>query len=251
MSIKSKLLAGAATLALVGGVGTAGALSAAAATPSCGHDCIDIFSRAFGTHRTPNFVLDVLRQGAKVGQPIILFRTSNTDAAEDIVPSIQGATSEFFAAGLVSSAVALHYGCFPGEFGGNSCSVGVDDPAIELEYSPFGVDSGLCVGLAATATAKEGVTLQPCGVSAKTVWIIDTNDSPATLEHGYVPLINGSDTNFSHPFVLTYPSNGFPTDKPRPQLFVTNLTGFSHGIGTPIGSVSDFQLWGADFGVLR
>ena len=35
MSFKSKVLAGAATLALIGGVGTAGALSASAATPSC------------------------------------------------------------------------------------------------------------------------------------------------------------------------------------------------------------------------
>jgi hypothetical protein len=251
MSFKSKMLAGAATLALIGGVGTAGALTAAAATPSCGHDCIDIFSRAFGTHKTPGFVLDVLRQGAKVGQPIILFRTSNTDAAEDIVPSIQGTTADFFAAGLVSSAVALHYGCIKGVNFPNCILNSVDDPAIELEYSPFGVDSGLCVGLAATATAKEGVTLQACGVSAKTVWILDINDSPATFAHGYIPLINGSDTNFSHPFVLTYPSSGFPTDKPRPQLFVSNLTGFSHGIGTPIGSVSDFQLFGADFGVLR
>jgi hypothetical protein len=243
MSIKSKVLAGAATLALIGGVGTAGALSASAATPSCGRNCIDIFSRAFGTHRTPGFVMDVLRQGAKVGQPIILFRTSNTDPAEDFVPSIQGTTSDFFAAGLVSAAVNLHYG------GG---AVGFpDDPAIELEYAPFGVDSGLCTGVAATATAKEGVTLQPCGVSAKTVWILDINDSPVTLRGGYVPLINGSDTNFSHPFVLTYPGNGFPTDKPRPQLFVNNLTGFSHGIGTPIGSVNDTQLWGANFGVLR
>jgi len=243
MSFKSKMLAGAATLALIGGVGTAGALSASAATPSCGRNCIDIFSRAFGTHRTPGFVMDVLRQGAKVGQPIILFRTSNTDPAEDFVPSIQGTTSDFFAAGLVSAAVNLHYGGGAAGF--------PDDPAIELEYAPFGVDSGLCTGVAATATAKEGVTLQPCGVSAKTVWIIDTNDSPVTLRGGYVPLINGSDTNFSHPFVLTYPGNGFPTDKPRPQLFVTNLTGFSHGIGTPIGSVNDTQLWGANFGVLR
>ena len=254
MSFKSKMLAGAATLALIGGVGTAGALSASAATPSCGRNCIDIFSRAFGTHRTPNFVLDVLRQGAKVGQPIILFRTSNTDPAEDIVPSIQGTVSDFLAAGLVSTAVALHYGggqaCASLDAKGN-CVASPDDPAIELEYSPFGVDSGLCVGVAATATAHEGVTLQPCGVSAKTVWIIDSNDSPATIRGGYVPLINGSDTNFSHPFVLTYPGNGFPTDKPRPQLFTANLTGFSHGIGTPIGSVNDTQLWGANFGVLR
>jgi len=262
VGLKRIIAAVLAALTIIGGVSASGVVTAGAATPSCGQGsslasigCTDIFSRAFGTHSTPNYVLDVLRQGAKVGQPIILFRTSNTDPAEDFVPSIQGTTADFYAAGLVSSAVALHYGCVAGS-NFPTCTTagvvtGVDDPAVELEYAPYGVDSGLCVGLAATATAKEGVTLQPCGISAKTVWIIDANDSPATLSRGYVPVINGSDTNFSHPFVLTYPSDGFPTDKPRPQLFVTNLTGFSNGIGSPIGSVDDTQLWGADFGVLR
>ena len=251
MSIKSKVFAAAATLTLVGGVGSVAAVSAGAATPSCGHNCIDIFSRQFGTHHQPNFVLDVWRQGAKVGQPIILFRTSNSDPAQDFTTSFQGLTSEFYAAGLVSAAVALHYGCAHGEFGPHSCTRGVDDPAFEVEYAPYGVDSGLCVGVARTAVQNEHVSLQPCGVTSKTVWIVDTNDSPATIRHDYVPLINGSDMNFSHPFVLTYPKNGFPTDKPRPQLFVQNLTGFSHGRGTPIGSVQDNQLWGADWGVLR
>jgi hypothetical protein len=250
MSIKSKVFVAAATLTLVGGVGSVAAVSAGAATPSCGHNCIDIFSRQFGTHRQPNFVLDVWRQGATVGQPIILFRTSNSDPAEDFTTSFEGLTSEFNAAGLVSNAVALHYGC-AGQFGAHSCTRGVDDPAFEVEYAPYGVDSGLCVGVARTAYQNEHVSLQPCGVSSKTVWIVDTNDSPATIRHDYVPLINGSDMNFSHPFVLTYPKNGFPTDKPRPQLFVQNLTGFSHGRGTPIGSVQDNQLWGADWGVLR
>jgi hypothetical protein len=247
MSFKSKLLAGAATLALVAGVGTAGTLSASAATPSCGpgfvdpttgilSGCVDIFSRQFGTHRSPNFVLDVYRQGANVGQPIILFRTSNSDPAEDFTVSLQGAVSDFFAAGLVSAAVNLHYG---------------DMPAYELEYAPFGVDTGLCVGVATTAVQNEGVTLQPCGVSAKTVWIDDTIDSPATFNRGYDPVINGSDTNFSHPFVLSYPKNGFPTDRPRPQLRVQNLTGFSNGSGPIVGTVPDYQLWGADLGVLR
>jgi hypothetical protein len=249
MSIKSKVIAATAALTLVGGFGAMTALSAGAATPSCGHDCIDLFSREFGTHDHPNFVLDVLRQGAQVGQPIILFRTSNTDPAEDFTLSFQGSTSDFYAAGLVSSAVALHYGCTVGPF--ITCANSVDDPAFESEYAPYGVDSGLCVGVARTAFQNEKVTLQPCGVSSRTVWIADTNDSPATINHGYVPVINGSDTNFSHPFVLTYPKNGFPTDRPRPQVMVQNLTGFSHGPGMPIGSVQDNQLWGADFGVLR
>ena len=51
--------------------------------------------------------------------------------------------------------------------------------------------------------------------------------------------------------MLTYPKNGFPTDNPRPQLQVTNLTGFSNGFGPIIGTVVDSQLWGAVFGVLR
>jgi len=244
MSFKSKVFAAAVTVTVVGGVGTVGMLSAGAATPSCGHSCIDIFSRQFGTHRTPNFVVDVFQQGARVGQPIILFRTSNSDPAEDFTVSFQGLTSDFFAAGLVSAAVNLHYG--------NGSVAAVDEPAFELEYSPFGVGSGLCVGTATTAIQGEGVTLQPCGVSAKTVWILDTFDQPFTFFfRGEAPAINGSDTNFSHPFVLTYPSNGFPTDKPRPQLQVRNLTGFSNGFGPIVGTVIDTQLWGADFGVLK
>ena len=147
--------------------------------------------------------------------------------------------------------MALHYGCTTGHFGANSCTKDVDDPAFEVEYAPYGVDSGLCMGVAATATQNEGVTLQPCGVSSKTVWIVDTGDS-VTINRGYVPLVNGSDTNFSHPFVLTYPKNGYPTDKPRPQLTTNNLTGFTGNFLIPIlGTINDNQLWGADFGVLR
>src|SRR5712691_13209381 len=150
MSIKSKVLAAAATLTLVGGVSAVGALSAGAATPSCGPNCIDGFSREFGTHSHPNFVLDVWRQGQKVGQPIILFRTSNTDPAEDFTVSFQGLVSDFFAAGLVSSAVNLHFG--GGAFDPLTRNhLTPDEPAVELEYSPFGVDSGLCVGTATTA----------------------------------------------------------------------------------------------------
>jgi hypothetical protein len=266
MSIKSKVLAAAATLALVGGVGTAGVLSAgtaSAATPSCGIACVNVFSYQFGTHKTPNFTVDVLRQGEKVGQPIILFRQANFDPALDWTVAFQGLTSDFLAAGLVSPAVALHYGCLAGTSptcivlnpnGTIKSGVFPDDPAFENEYAPFGVNSGLCMGVAATAFQGEGVTLQPCGVSAKTVWILDTFDqfSFITALRNGVPLINGSDTNFSQPFVLTYPASSVPTDKPRPQLFVTNLTGFSQGTGGPIlNTINSNQLWGATFGVLK
>jgi hypothetical protein len=256
MSIKSKVYAAAATLTLVGGVGAVGAFAAgtaSAATPSCGNNCVNIFTREYGTHGSPNFVVDTLRQASATGQPVILFRASSFDPAEDFSASFQGSTSDFYAAGMVSPALALHYGCTVGPF--VTCAAGVDDPAFEIEYSPYGVESGMCMGVGTTAAQGTKVALEPCGASSKTVWIADIADSPTTLFHGYVPLINGSDTNFSHPFVLTYPANGYPTDKPRPQLTTTNLTGFTqtvHGIpGPELGTVNDNQLWGADFGVLR
>ncbi|MGO8893030.1 MAG: hypothetical protein ACLQB1_25575 [Streptosporangiaceae bacterium] len=304
MSIKNKVFAAAATLTLVGGVGAAGAMSASAATPSAGPSAVDIFSPLFGTHHAPTDVLDVLRQGEKVGQPIILFRASNFDPAEDFSLSYQGLVSDFFAAGLVSATTELHYG------GGSTLPSGVktaDDPAFEVEYSPYGVQSGLCVGVGATAAQGGKVSLQPCGVSSKTVWIADVGlvpgtpttsvttiadakvvtctlshhhckapptvtvsqtttstttlgspasidnyltDDPTALEHGYAPVINGSNTNFSHPFVLTYSASGSPTDTPRPQLFVSNLTGFSDGSGAIVGTVNENQLWGAVYGEL-
>lgn len=273
MSIKSKLLATAATLTLVSGVGMAGVLAAgpaAAGTPSCGPGCINIFNQDFG----PAFVVDVLKQGEKVNQPVILFRTANFDPAEDWSISFQGTVADFFVAGLVSATTALHYGCSAATtgFAGGTCTLYPNLNAFEIEYAPFGVDSGLCLGVAATAFQDEGVTLQPCGVSAKTVWIVDANTAPVIAGNtnpptvpvntrpntpgelnGYVPLINGSNTNFSHPFVLTYPNGAFPTDKPRAQITVQNLTGFEQpgngGVLPIISTVSSNQLWNSSLGV--
>jgi hypothetical protein len=270
MSVKNKVLAAAATLTLVGGAGVAAlgtGATANAATPSCGHGCIDVFSHQFGTFADPQFVMDSFKQGDVAGTPVILFRTSNADPAEDFTVDNQGLTSEFFAAGLVSSALALHYGCTDGVFG--ACSPTVGNPkdtgvgynfeAYEFMYSPFGVQTGLCVGVGATAVAGTKVTLQPCGVSGKTIWIAADvlhyrgAGIPTGLTAFSQPLVNGSDTNFSQPFALTYPNSSYPTDTPRPQLYTTNLLGFSQSWtpGDPdAGSLNSNQLWSADAGVL-
>ncbi len=256
MSIKSKVFAAAATLTLIGGVGAAGAMSASAATPSCGFTCVDIFSHNYGTHHNPGFVLDVLRQGDKVGQPVILFRTSNSDPAEDFTIAYQGQVSAFLAAGLVSPALALHYGggcefwdthVYPAACG----KYFPDDYAYEIEYAPYGADSGLCVGTPTTAAQDTYVSLQPCGATSKTVWVVDiANSIGHTFFDKYVPLINGSDTNFSNPYVLTYPQDSYPTDMPRPQLTTQTLQQFSNGGPVNGGTVNANQEWGGDFGPL-
>ena len=219
MSIKKKVFAIAATMTMVGGVSAVGLMSADAATPSCGPNCATASSLEFG----PNFVLDVLRQGEKVGQPVILFRATNSDPAEDFIISDQGTVDDFQAAGMVSKALALHYGTLE---------------AYEYEYAPYGVDSGLCMGVGSTAGNGTPVALEPCGsMSGRTIWVADTIDSNTD----FVPAINGSDTNFSHPYVLHYPGNGYPTDMPRPQLNTYMLQEYSDG------TVYNNELWG-EFG---
>jgi hypothetical protein len=215
MSIKKKAFAVAATMTMVGGVSAAGLLPAVAQTPSCGGNCITFFGDEYG----PSFVLDVLRQGEKVGQPVILFRDSNSDPAEDFTIFDQGTVTDFYNSGLVSDGLNFNYG---------------NEEAYEYEYSPFGVDSGLCVGVGSTAANGTPVALEPCGETSKTIWVEDTNDNGVGPVN---PLINGSDTNFTHPYVLHYPGNAYPTDMPRPQLNTYTLQTYS------TGDVYDNELW--------
>jgi len=257
VSFVKKIAAAGAAVAITGGVALA-ALPASAATPSCGKDCLNIYNKQFGKQ----FISDVFQRGAKVGKPVILFTRSNSDPAEDFTVSFQGTVSDFYAAGLVSPQVELHYGGAKFLNITSNTPVGADELAGEIEYAPYGVDSGLCIGVPAGALPAVGsasVSLQPCGASAGTVWILDGVDICNSFQFGEAPLINGADTNFSHPSVLTYPASGYPTDKPRPQLLVKNLTGFSqNGPPSPnpsgcqsIVAADTSQLWSAYLGIAK
>jgi hypothetical protein len=251
MSITGKAAAAVAALGLATACGTIAVLSggsASAATPPCAQRCYDIFSKQFGNHGQPSFVLSVASKSATIGNPIIMYWQSNNNQAEDFIATRQGTVSSFNQANLVSDAVSLHYG---------------SDYAYEYEYAPYGVDTGLCIGTATTAVAGSKVSLQPCGASAGTVWIVDSYDGQYTngwyggwyggwWGGGDQPLINGSDTNFSRPLVLTYPPGSFPSNNPRPQLYTTNLTGSTvANYGSPyLKGVSSNQLWSWDRGAL-
>jgi hypothetical protein len=225
MPVKRAIAATAVALAVVGGAAAAGTLPAHAETPACGPTCVDLYGGIPAKLGYPSFLIDAYKQGQAAGTPIVLSAVSDIDPSEDFTISNEGLVSTFFAADLVSAAVNQHYG---------------SDTAYEYEYSPYGAPTGECVGVAATATAGEHVTLQPCGVSGKTIWIADTSGS---ITDSFVPLINGSDTDFLDPVVLTYPSDLFPTDTPRPALYVANLPGSSE-------PVPDSQLWSALSGTL-
>jgi hypothetical protein len=215
MSIKRKVLAAAATLTVAGGLSTVGTLPATAATPQCGPHCIQVFSAKF-----PNFVETVFQGVAAVGQPTIVAPPSSSDPAGDLIVPRAGTVSDFFAAGLVSAAVNQHYG---------------SERAVQIEYAPLGVPTGLCSALAATAYQNEGLTLQPCSTPGTTVWIVDTNDS---LNTQTFPIVNGSTTDFTHPFAMII--HGNPAHKGFPQIVVQRLR------GNP-DNVRISQLWGANF----
>ena len=225
-SIKRKVLAAVATLAVVGGVSAAAAGSASAVTPVCGPTCIYVFSSELGSYGDPNFVEAVLGGGAaRVGQPVGLKQASGSDPSEDIKP-LGGQVSDFYAAGMVSAEANSHYGSLM---------------AVQQEYAPFGLGTDLCVGLAKVAQ-NEGLTLQPCDVPGTTVWIVHPDLSPTTP--GYFPIINAATTDFRRPFAMHLPRNEVASGKPL-QMRARRLQ-FLTGEKT----LPARQLWGADFGVL-
>jgi hypothetical protein len=225
MLIKSKVLAAAAVLTLAGGLSTVGTVAASAATPQCGNACVEVYSMKYATPTSLGFVETVFLGIPLRGVPTIVHQASSSDPAEDLIVPLGGPVpvSELHAEGMVSAAVNEHYG---------------SEPAVQIEYAPYGKPTGLCTAVATTAYQDEGLTLQPCTTPGTTVWIIDTADSPATAPT-YFPIVNGSDTDFTHPFAMTILGN--PAHQPFTPIIMQHLT------GNP-GSVPASQLWGAHSG---
>jgi hypothetical protein len=226
MSIKTRVLAAAATLTVAGGLGTAGTLPASAATTQCGSSCIQIFSAEFGTYTSPNFIESVFLGIPLAGVPTILHRASRFDPTGDFIvpPPGRVPVSTFYAEGMVSAAVNAHYH---------------NELAVQVEYAPYGHPTGLCAAVATTAYQGEGLSLQPCSTPGTTVFILDFADSPGTMAAHLFPIVNASTTDFTHPFTMTI--NGDPAHELFPQIRL------EHMIGNPT-NVPDNQLWGATSG---
>ena len=218
MSILRKLFAAAATLVVFFAASTAASLPASAATPQCGPHCIQVFSAKFG----PEFVESVFLGLPFAGVPTILARASSSNPAGDMIVPATGTVSEFYEAGMVSAEVNSHYGALN---------------AVQIEYAPYGVPTGLCAGVATTTPYQnQGLTLQPCQTPGRTVFIIDTADSPATAPT-YFPIVIGNTTDFVHPFAMTV--HGDPAHKLLPQITIQRLRG--NPTDVPLN-----QLWGAN-----
>jgi hypothetical protein len=219
MSIKTRVRGAAATLTVACAVSTAGAIPVRAATLQCGPGCIQVYNARLGT----SFIESVLDGVAQVGQPTILGAASGSNPAGDFMP-MPGHVSDFYASGMVSAEVNSHYGNLP---------------ALQLKYTPDGQATGLCSGVAEIAYQNEPLSLQPCSTPGTTVFIIDSAVAPGSGSNsGYFAIIDGSTTDFSHPFVMTYKD-----DSPAP-IRLNHLQLTDHG------TAPTSQLWNRAFGVV-
>lgn len=214
--------------AMAGLVCAAGALTAipantpaSAATPGCGPRCVQVYSARYGSPTDPRFVETVYGGTAAVGTPAVLAPPSTTDPAGDIMVRAAGTVTSFYETGMVSAAINEQYGPLN---------------AVQLEYAPNGVRTGLCSGLAGEPYQNAGLTLQRCETPGSTVFILDTRDSPSTAPM-FFPIIMGNTTDFEHPYAMTLV--GDPEHASVPQIRIQRLR------GNP-DHVAANQLWGAN-----
>jgi hypothetical protein len=206
------LAAGVAVTTAIGMMG-AGAASAAThhakpnATEACGDNCYAIYSELLGDGTILNaYVHGDTGAGGTVGNKVNLKFASNSHPNEDFTDYAIGNGTQETVADFCSAWPA------PQSFNPLSyvCQNYFDDVVFEWSWSPFGNESGLCAGVSRAGVNNENVTLQNCGASDNTLWIADyllSSDGATTpadcVDDDYCPWVNGGDTNFSHPLVMT------------------------------------------------
>jgi hypothetical protein len=174
-------------IAVAGAGLTMTSLTANAASTACGSRCMTLTSEQFG----PGYVVAATtgRIAIRFKPPGLALAAAGPYQSEDFVAEYVGPVSELYSFGIVTAAVDQNW---PNDIG------------YEYQYAPGGSESGLCLGTAGTAAPGTAVTLQTCGVSGQTVWIVTASGSEFT------PLVNGTDTRSLDPYVLTASTDNGP-----------------------------------------
>ena len=157
--------------------------AASAATPACGASCLSMFSPELGTYASPNFVEHVFGGRARIGTQTGLARPTALTRRK-------------------TSSTRIRNGCGRRRDGPGVGRVNRDYApltASQLKYTPEGIPTGLCVGVAIDPFQGEPLSLQSCPIPGRTVWVIDTADSPATAAHRFVPDRERRDERFRPP----------------------------------------------------
>lgn len=162
------------------------------ATPACGKNCFNLSSLTFGRQEIQSTMIKKDNGvGGKVGTRLTLSRATDSSPNEDFTGGYVGTVAQLCNEGQLSPYICNNYGpssIIEGYF-----------PVYESDWSPYGNQSGLCAGAARPVESNENVTLQNCGAGNTTFWVADLNNAHI----GYTPFLNGADSNFTHPLVLS------------------------------------------------
>ena len=217
MSLRTSRTLAAAVVLAAATTGTALAVTpASAATAVCGSVCTSFYPLSYGT----NDVLAVENPSgtsASTGQAVTIAAASSDNQGEDWVLEDEGTVADFYAAGLMSAEMNLHWS---------------SDEVYEIDYAPDLTWTGLCLGTSSSG-GSGAVSLQPCGETAATLWVADTADASGRA----LPLINGNNDNFAYPYSLTASS-------PGAQLSSSEL------VPSSTTTVNPDQEWGTIYGEL-
>jgi hypothetical protein len=187
-----------------------------AASVACGTSCMTLSSARFG----PGYVSAVAPPGTAATGEHVNLGPAGPLLREDWKTDWLGPASVLAADGIIPLANGK---AWPDAIG------------YQYVYAPGGQESDLCLGIAAGSVAHDGapVSLQPCGVTAVTIWLTMATGPKAVFS----PLINGTNVLDGNPYVLT-------ARAPFHQLITDRLV-ISSGKGP-----SPSQMWQDLHGVL-
>jgi hypothetical protein len=202
LSLRGRIAASVAALAVVGGGSVLAVAGAGAATNACSSNCIDLSFLSTGHRWLLNDAKGSHAVNATVSQQLGS-NGGNQGRNEDFEPYGVGTVDGTYCPGGTDPI-----------FTPNQCAVldnsGLGgDEAYELEYYPYGGDgSGMCVSAwDAQNPVPSGykARLQPCGQNADSVLIVapSLDSGHFNAQPGAFWLISGGSSNFSHPVVLT------------------------------------------------
>jgi hypothetical protein len=179
----------------------AGAAAHSAGVSRCGQSCFIMYSRRSGVTATINAVIPSNDgTGGKVGRKVNLQNAASRMPDGDFEMSFIAHVWQFC-------------GTDPHDFFGPQSYLCHHDPnysVFESEWAPNGNSTDLCAGVAIPNQAGEAITLRPCGATDHTLWIADEANGSGGNCRGaedYCPWMNGSDSSFRAPYVLTLDSS--------------------------------------------
>jgi len=197
-----KIIAAAAASAglLTFGLGATAAQGAVSAHPDattqCGSGCTN-WHAAGNEYNTGMKVIlagqapGATLTGAPSGTPVISRIASTTAWREDFTDADVGKVRRLVRAGLLPTGtyVDINYG---------------GQKAFQIQYTPDGRTTNMCVGTMGSATNGAKVVLVPCGKS-DTFWVVDKT-GPTTTPGSYHALLPATGQNTSNPLALQAPS---------------------------------------------